>query len=365
MFHYISDSNSSSNEEDIPGVIVNAKVWEITDEHIAGLNDFLMDNCDLQLIKWGEMNLEDFQLHSTQVRSEEFLIVDQDKLNPAIMTGGKIKNDFIGVKRNNENDIEEEINNTTTPKPSSKNKKLKKNSASDFKTVKNFKEDKDREIKQGREGRESREGREGKENSNNAKEKKRKYYSNYNHIKKEETLERKYTHLLNSNPEGVSPTDNYSFIQTHLESLWENSKKVYISSNGHKDTAQIEEDWEKNKKMNNCMFYELYSFILKNYRIRTEKSNERKGRVKIKSLNEDQIREYVVKIKNLSLPQAQNLRTYLPKNLWRDGNMSFKMDEIPARNLPKFIEYINQCEEENRTNVHHLSWQQALVNKIN
>jgi hypothetical protein len=381
MWHVSSDESISSGEEPI-AIIVNAKVYEIEEDDMYLVNDYLSSKFNLVLINWDELALGDFNLKSDiqqKKSSEDYLIVDHDKLNPRIITGGKLKNDyFLGMKRRNSGELskeEEQENNRPVKKINNK-----KGSKNNFNNNKKFREDvHSPDIQNGKDtlngDRESKTKEFKKSSNNNLKSSKNlniktKKIQNSKELKKEESLAKKYEYLLNNvnnQADSLNPQENkYDFISGHINAIQEKMRNEFLSNNDlPPETIKLFDlFYDFNKKINHQIHCEVYDSLLNLVYIKTERSKERKNCRKIRELTDDIRIEYAHKIKNLSLPQIKKMQNYLPEKIWSGGNMSFRLDDIPTRKLPAFIHFVDNCSEMNSKNRDHINWMEALVKII-
>jgi len=111
ILHSSFDSfySNSSSDDDLPAIIPENEYFFIeTESKVEIINDKFSDifgEGKFVLVDWEEITLEELNLQPSKRErksSKDFLIVNKEDLNPKVITGGKLKNDYFINREKNE-----------------------------------------------------------------------------------------------------------------------------------------------------------------------------------------------------------------------------------------------------------------------
>jgi hypothetical protein len=321
MFH----TESLKLEKNQARVLINLEIFSFNNETANEIN-WDMRELNFCLVNVNKLFLHNFNISQKDVfkaeeSEEESLVVNQQYLNPNLITGGKLKNDILGQKRKPEPD-----QNLTTP-----NKKAKLNND-------------DLSLN------------ESAISKNKAK-----------IITKAKNRELKFTQQRNNVIKKLKKLSEVNVKESELikpaSDIIINSFETILNKNHSKDFL------EKNKNvvaLCNTIYTDIMMNILKLVNIKTTKNsggNKSSSKIDYRHLTVDNHKDIAERINGLTTQQLHQLRDILPKQDNED-NITIKLNELPINSRKILIKYLNDCHEKNKKNETHISWR-AEQEKVN
>lgn len=299
-------------------VLINLEIFSFNNEIADEINwemkelNFCLENVDKLFLH--NFNISQKDVFKEEESDEESLVVDQQHLNPNLITGGKLKNDILGQKRKPDSD-----------QHSTQNKKTKLNS-SDMSLNESISKAKAKlersEIKA-----KNRELRFTQQRNNIVKK-----------LKKLSEVNVRENELLKPASEIIITSFETILNKNHSANFLEKNKDVVA--------------------LCNTIYTDVMMNILKLVNIKTSKNtggNRTSSKIDYRHLTVENQKDIAEKINGLTFQQLHQLKDILPKQDNED-NITIKLNELNLNSRKILIKFINDCHEKNKKNDAHISW---------